>query len=134
VSLNLNWTVFDGGARKSRLAQADAEVHAEEADAKTKRNQITNEIWTAYSNLNTAFRQRQAAMALLESAAQSYSAALESYNYGLRNLLDVTAGQRTLAQARSAEVLARTQVLSAMAELAFSTGDSIRAGNTRTGP
>ena len=95
VSLNLNWTVFDGGARKSRLAQADAEVQAEEADTKAKRNQITNEIWTAYSNLNTAFRQRQAAMALLESASQSYSAALESYNYGLRNLLDVTAAQRS---------------------------------------
>jgi len=129
VSLNLNWTVFDGGARKSRLAQAEANVHAEEADEKAKRNQITDEIWAAYSNLNTAFRQRQAAMVLLESATQSYSAALESYNYGLRNLLDVTAGQRTLAQARSAEVLARTQVLSALAELAFRTGDSIRTSN-----
>ena len=134
VSLNLNWTVFDGSARKSRLAQANAEVQAEEADTKAKRNQITNEIWTAYSNLNTAFRQRQAAMALLESASQSYSAALESYNYGLRNLLDVTAAQRALAQARSAEILARTKVLSAVAELAFSAGDSIRAGNTRPGP
>ena len=134
VSLNLNWTIFDGGARKSRQAQAEADVHSAEAEANVKHNQITDEVWTAYSNLNTAFRQRQAATALLESASQSYGAALESYNYGVRNLLDVTAAQRSLAQARSADVLARTQVLSAVAELAFRTGDSIRASNARPGP
>ena len=126
VTLNLRWAVFDGGARKSRLAEARAEVHTAEAQANVKRNQIADEVWTAYSNLTTAFRQRQAAVALLESASQSYSAALESYNYGVRNLLDVTAAQRALAQARAADVVARTQVLAAFAELAFKTGDSIR--------
>jgi outer membrane protein len=84
--------------------------------------------------LNTAFRQRQAAIALLESANQSYNAALESYNDGLRNLLDVTAAQRTLAQARSADVLSRTQVLTSLADLAFRTGDSIRSNNVRLQP
>lgn len=92
------------------------------------RDQIANEIWTAYSNLNTALRQRQAATALLEAAGRSYDAALESYNYGLRNLLDVTAAQRTLAQARSTDVLARTQVLASLADLAFRSGDAIQPG------
>jgi outer membrane protein TolC len=130
---NLQWTVFDGGARKNRLAAARANVHAAEAEANVKRNQITDEVWTAYSNLNTAFRQRQAALALLKASSESYNAALESYNSGVRNLLDVTAAQRTLAQARSEDVLARTQVLTALAELAFRTGDSIRA-NGRSRP
>jgi outer membrane protein len=49
-------------------------------------------------------------------------------------LLDVTAAQRTLAQARSADVLARTQVLTALADLAFQTGDSIRSGARQTRP
>jgi outer membrane protein len=127
LSFNLRWTVFDGGARKNRLAQARADVHAAEAQASVQRNQIGDQVWSAYSNLNTAFRQRQAAIALLESASQSYTAALESYNYGVRNLLDVTAAQRILAQARSADVSARTQVLTAFAELAFRTADSIRS-------
>jgi len=133
LRFNLQWTVFDGGARKNRLAEAQANVEAADAQTKVKRNQIADEVWTAYANLKTAFRQRQAAVALLESASQSYSAALESYNYGVRNLLDVTAAQRTLAQARSADVLARTRVLTAFAELAFRTGDSIRA-NGRSRP
>lgn len=134
VRFNLEWTVFDGGARKNRLAQARADVHQAEAQTNVKRNQIADEVWAAYSNLNTAFRQRQAAISLLQAAGQSYSAALESYNYGVRSLLDVTAAQRTLAQARSADVLARTQVLTALADLAFTTGDSIQAKKARSLP
>ncbi len=134
VSFNLKWTVFDGGARKSRAAQAQADIHAAEAQTNLKKNQVADEVWTAYSNLNTAFRQHKTAIALLEAASQSYNAALESYKYGLRNLLDVTAAQRSLAQAGSADVFARTQVLSALADLAFATGDSIQANNGRSHP
>ena len=127
LSFNLNWTVFDGGARRGSVAQAQADIRAAEAQTNLEKNQIADEVWTAYSNLNTAFRQHRAAVALLAAANQSYSAALESYKYGVRNLLDVTAAQRSLAQARSADVFARTQVLSALADLAFTTGDSIKA-------
>ena len=127
LAFSLKWTIFDGGARKNRFLQARASVHEAEAKAEVRRNQIEDEVWTAYSNLNTALRQRQAAVALLEAASQSYDAALQSYNYGVRNLLDVTAAQRTLAQARSADVSARTEVLTSFADLAFRTGDSIQS-------
>jgi outer membrane protein TolC len=132
IRLNLSWTVFDGGARRNNLARAQADVRAAEAQVNATRDQIADQVWAAYSNLNTAFRQHQSAVALLEASSQSYEAALESYNYGLRNLLDVTAAQRTLAQARSADVLARTQVLAALVDLAFRTGDSVQP--RRTGP
>jgi len=131
LSLSLNWTVFDGGARKNNVVQAEANVRAAEAQANAARDEIANQVWAAYSNLKTAFRQRQAAAALLQAASQSYDSILESYNYGLRNFLDVTAAQRTLAQARSTDVLARTQVLVALADLAFRTGDSIQPAATR---
>jgi outer membrane protein len=131
VGFRLNWTVFDGGARRSKLVRAQANVHEAEARVNATRDQIADQVWAAYSNLNTALHQRQAATALLEASSQSYDAALESYNYGLRNLLDVTAAQRTLAQARSADVFARTQVLSALADLAFRTGDSIQPNAMR---
>jgi outer membrane protein len=128
LSVNLSWTVFDGGARRNRLRQAQAGVRAAEAQANVTRDQLANEVWAAYSDLNTSFRQHQAATALLKAADQSYAAALESYKYGVRSLLDVTAAQQTLAQARSTDVLARTQVLGGLADLAFQTGDSIQAG------
>jgi outer membrane protein TolC len=134
LTVSLKWTIFDGGARKNRLAQTEANGRAAEAQVHATRDQITDEIWTAYSNLKTALRQRQSAIALLEAANQSYAAALESYNYGVRSFLDVTAAQRTLAQARSTDVFARTQVLTAVATLAFETGDAIQAGARRPQP
>ena len=134
VIFNLRWTIFDGGARKNKLAEALANVHAAEAQVNVTHDRIADQVWAAYSNLNTAFRQRQAAIALLEAASQSYAAALESYNYGVRTLLDVTAAQRTLAQARSADVQARTQVLTSLADLAFRTGDSIQPSAPRPQP
>jgi outer membrane protein len=133
VALSLNWTVFDGGARKSRVAEAEARIRQAEAQVSAGRDQIEDEVWAAYANLNTAFRQREAARSLLEASTQSYSAALESYNYGVRNLLDVTAAQKVLAQARSADIQARTQVLASLSDLAFRAGDLIQIGVPQTG-
>ena len=130
VAFSLKWTVFDNGSRRNRLAEAEARVREANAKASAARDQIEDQVWTAYTNLNTALRQRQAARELVNAATESYSAALESYNYGVRNLLDVTNAQKVLAQARSTDVLARTQVLQALADLAFRTGDAIQA-NTR---
>jgi outer membrane protein len=78
LAFTLDWTVFDGGARKNQLTVAQANVRSTEAQVNVRRDQIANEIWTAYSNLNTALRQREAATALLEAASRSYDAALES--------------------------------------------------------
>ena len=134
AAFNLNWTVFDGGARRSRVEQAEARIRGAAARVAATRDRIEDQVWTAYTNLNTTFRQREAAAALLTAATESYSAALESYNYGVRNLLDVTNAQKVLAQARSTDILARTQVLSALADLAFRTGDAIQVNTRRTRP
>ena len=83
VAVSLNWTVFDGGARKRRVAQSEAQIRQAEAQVQATRDQIENEVWTAYSNLNTAFRQREAATALLDAAAQS-DALLRSRSLQLR--------------------------------------------------
>jgi len=123
LAFSLKWSLFDGGARKNRLANERANLRATEAQLNVRRDQIANETWAAYSNAKTAFQQRQAARALLEAASQSYASALEAYNYGVRSFLDVTAAQRTLADAQAADVFARARVLTALAELAFRIGD-----------
>lgn len=134
VVLGLHWTVFDGGLRRSQEAKAVADINTARAQADATRDNIENQVWIAYANLQTAMRQRQAATAFLEAADQSYEAAIESYHDGVRSLLDVTAAQKTLAQARSSDVLARAQVLSSLAALAFQTGDSIQPSPARTQP
>jgi outer membrane protein TolC len=134
IGLSLTLPLLDGGARNSRLARAQADVLASVSSVNVARDAIAEEVWRAYSNLRTAFRQRQSALALLSAADQSYAATLESYNQGVRNLLDVTAAQRTLAQARSTDVLARTQVLASLAEMTFRTADSIQKARRKIRP
>ncbi len=132
ASATLSWTILDGGARRSTVAQAEATRRAAAAQVDTTRNQIADEVWRAYSNAKTAFRQREAAAVLLQSAQESYNAALEAYHYGVRNLLDVTSAQQVLAQARSTDITASTQVLTTLAALAYRTGDLL-SNSAKTG-
>jgi outer membrane protein TolC len=127
VNLQVRWTLFDGGRREHEIAEAKAEKRAAEAGIDALRDRIGNEVWAAYSNMKTALRQQQAAAALLDASNQSYEAARESYRYGIRSQLDVISAQKALAQALSEDVLARTQLLLQVANLAFRTGDLIRS-------
>jgi outer membrane protein len=62
-------------------------------------------------------------ISLLAAASESYDAALQSDNYGVRSQIDVVFAQRALAAARTADVSARTQLLTGIASLALQTGD-----------
>jgi outer membrane protein len=126
AEFRLQWTLFDGSRRQHILAEANAQRAKTRAEIDALRDQISDEVWRAYSDLKTALRQKQAAAALLASADKFYAAALKSYDLGLRSLLDVVSAQRALAQARSADVYARTQVLTQISNLAFRTADVLR--------
>jgi outer membrane protein len=132
--VRLDWTIFDGGARKNNLLKAEANRNVAVAQAEFAVDQIADEVWRSYSNVKTALRQRDAATALLEASSQSYDAAVEAYGYGVRSLLDVTSAQQTLARARTADIAARTAVLDALADLAFRTGDLMRIGGSKAQP
>jgi outer membrane protein TolC len=134
AELNLQWTLFDGMRREHAVAEAKARQAEARAQIDTLRDQISDEVWRAYSDAKTALRQKRAASALLASADKSYAAALKSYDLGVRNLLDVVSAQRALAQARSADVFARTQVLTQISNLAFRTGDLLRTPSPRLSP
>ena len=127
AQLSLTWDLFDGWARESRVARAKADQKQAAAEVDAIRDQVENEVWSAYSTARTALRQQKAAAALLEAASSSYEAALQSYTYGVRSQIDVVSAQRALAAARTADVTARTQLLTGMAALAFQTGDLLHA-------
>jgi outer membrane protein TolC len=127
AQLSLNWTVFSDGERRSALERANADRRRAQADIHELRDEIANDVWTAYSNARTALRRGQAAAALLAASTESYSSSLEAYRYGVRSLLDVVAAQRTLAQARGSDVSAWTDGLNQFAGLAFRTGDLLHA-------
>ena len=134
AELQLKWTIFDGLERNRRLDQARAQENASKAQLTLLQEQAQVEVWTAYSNVQIALRQLDAAKAFEEAASQSYEAVLEAYRYGVKNFLDVTSSQRTLAQARSALVEAKATLLTDVADLAFQTGDLLKAGGVPPNP
>jgi outer membrane protein TolC len=134
AELELRWILFDGARREYRVARAKADKRAAQAEIDALRDQIANQVWSAYANMQTALRQQQAATALLTASQQSYEAAHESYGYGVRNLLDVVSAQKALAQARSEDIAARTRLLFEVTSLAFQTGDLIQTQHWSPGP
>lgn len=132
--VNLKWTIFDGLRREREIERAKAEQEAARAEVHEKQDQIADQVWTAYQNAETSLQQRKAALALLRASSESYNAALEAYRYGVRNILDVLAAERELAQARAVDVSARTQVLNTVKDLAFRTGDLLTNHPTGTRP
>lgn len=126
VSLNLKWELFDGGRRTSRLAEAHADEKRADAQIEEARDQIQQQVWTAYVGVRTAFYQRDASATLVAASKASYDAALKSYQYGLRSTVDTVSAQRTLAQALSNDVAARTNLLTQLSGFAYRTGDLLQ--------
>jgi outer membrane protein TolC len=125
LKLSSSWTVFDGKARYYELDRARSERRQAESELEGMADHVAQEVWAAYSNVQTSLHRQQAAKALLIAAEQSYDAALEAYRYGVKNFLDVVSAQRALAQGRTAQVQSQAEVLTDFAQLAFATGDSV---------
>ena len=126
AELGVQWQIFDGGARKNGVAIAESKKREAQDVMTAKHDQATREVWTAFISFRTALRQEQAALALLDSAGTSYSASLEAYQYGVKNLIDVVTAERQLAQARLSGVSARSKLLLEAVDLEFVTGNLLR--------
>jgi outer membrane protein len=126
VALGVHWRIFDGGERKNEVLIAESKRREAEDELTAEHDQTTREVWTAYLAFRTALRKQEAAVALLESANASYSASLDAYKYGVKNLVDVVTAEKQLAQARLSSVAARSELFIQAVNLEFATGNLLR--------
>jgi outer membrane protein TolC len=127
ATLGIEWRLWDGGARKNELAMAQSKRREAQDEMTELKDQATREVWTAYIAFRSAVRKEQAAEALLDSAGTSYSASLDAYQYGVKNLVDVVTAEKQLAQARLSGVSARSQLFLEAVNLEFVTGNLLRS-------
>jgi outer membrane protein len=127
AALKIEWTIFDGGARNNRVALAESAKREALNELRDKRDQAQREVWSSYIAFRTAVRQEEAAVALLNAAEISYSASLDAYKYGVKNLVDVVTAEKQLALARLSSVSARSQVFTEAVRLESVTGNLLRA-------
>jgi outer membrane protein TolC len=126
VGLNIHWNFFDGGARKSEVLARSAEERAMREELRERQDQVARATWTAWVQYRTAVRQQQAAKVLLDAATASYDASREAYGYGVKNLIDLVNAEAQLAEARLADVQARSAVFVSVANLGYTTGTLLR--------
>lgn len=121
--LTFQWTLFDGLERQNAIREAEAQAEAARADVAALEQRTLRQVWTAYADVKTALRKHEFATALLRASEDAYAATMESYRAGLGTLLDLLAAQRELARARTTNIAARADLLTAAATLAFATGE-----------
>ena len=127
MALGLEWRIFDGGARARGVEAAESKRREAKNELTEKQDQVTREVWSSYLLFRTAVRKERAAVALLEAANTSYSASLDAYKYGVKNLIDVVTAEKQLSQARLSSVAARSQLFLEAVNLEFVTGNLLRS-------
>jgi outer membrane protein len=126
AEIGIHWRIFDGGVRKNELLIAESKRREAEDELTTINDATTREVWTAYIAFRTALRKHDAAVALLASANESYSASLDAYKFGVKNLVDVVTAEKQLALARLSSVSARSELFLEAVNLEFATGNLLR--------
>jgi len=126
TGIELKWSLFDGGLRKREVLRRTSEQRQATEELREKSDGIARETWVAYLQFGTAIRQQEAAQTLLQAATTSYDASLDAYGYGVKNLIDLVNAESQLAEARLADVEARSAVLTSAANLGYTTGSLLR--------
>jgi outer membrane protein len=114
LPLVLDYIIFDFGRRLQEVAISRSNLLGANFLFNDTHRKVTFQVMEAYYRVLNSKGQEE---------SESYDAALQSYNYGVRSQIDVVSAQRVLAVARTADVSARTQLLTGIAALVFQTGD-----------
>jgi outer membrane protein len=122
LSLGLTIPLFNGFSRQYDLRSAEFEAEAAQARARSLRQEVVFQVFSAYYALQTATRRVGTAEDLLASAEQSNQVALGRYKAGVGSVLDLLAAQTALAGARAQLVDARLAWSVSLAQLAHDAG------------
>ena len=120
-------------ARRFRLLVVLAEPTAPARAAATKQ-QIIQQVFTAYYTLRTSTDRVRTSRDLLASATQSELVARERYREGVGSIVDLLIAQTALANAAAQSIDARWQWRSALAQLAHDVGILNTRGDTSFSP
>jgi outer membrane protein TolC len=124
IFLQFSWTLFDGGARRSKLALASAERDAAVDAYHQARDVAGRQVAEAFSALQTALASAAAAKEVTRTAVIAHDSALAAFRNGLATFDDLAGEANALTTAQSDEEDARAGAFTAAAALALATGQS----------
>jgi len=134
LNLGISIPVFSGFSNHYDVAAANEQFQAAQARTELTRQQIIQQVFTAYYTMRTATDRVRTSRDLLASAVQSEEVARGRYREGVGSIVDLLIAQSALATARSQDVDSRWQWRSALAQLAHDIGVLNARGDTSFAP
>ena len=126
--------VFTGFSTQYDEQSANEQYQAALARSAVAKQQIIQQVFTAYYTLRTSTDRVNTSRDLLASATQSETVARERYREGVGSIVDLLIAQSALANARAQAVDSRWEWRSALAQLAHDVGVLNARGDTSFAP
>jgi outer membrane protein TolC len=134
LNLGVSIPVFSGFSNHYDVAAANEQFSAALARTELTRQQIIQQVFTAYYTLRTSTDRVRTSRDLVASAIQSEEVARGRYKEGVGSIVDLLVAQSALATARSQDIDSRWQWRSALAQLAHDIGVLNARGDTSFAP
>ncbi len=130
ISLLLNWTFFDGGARRAAVRQANAVARRTQTQYDELMQQVQLEVQQSLDRLNTSADSLATADARSEAARAAFRIASRKRDEGVISQVEFIDARSSLTGAELNLNVTRFEVLARQAELDYATA----AGNLPLGP
>ncbi len=100
VGLALNFPIFDGGIRCRAIQEAEININEAKLNLEELEKEIKLEIKSAHLNLVTALKKVELTKKVVESAEESYNAALGRYKTGVAPITEVIDAEVALTNSK----------------------------------
>lgn len=122
AGLDLSWTLYDGGLRYGKRAQAEAQIVTAQAALQAQKLEIGQQVRDAARDVDVAEERLRLAQRQKELAQEVYATARRSFDAGLASSLDVLDANDRLYQADVGVADARARIGMAQVSLARAAG------------
>ncbi|MBR5598580.1 MAG: TolC family protein [Alphaproteobacteria bacterium] len=122
IGINYRLPLFTGFDTSHKITSAKNKRQKERYLLDEVKNQIKNEVWSAYHNYKTALKSYEVSKKLLKSAQENEKVAFKSYEIGKTDIINLLTAESQLADARDTLVNAFYNVLISKATLYRSIG------------
>ncbi|MBP5698943.1 MAG: TolC family protein [Alphaproteobacteria bacterium] len=111
IGVNYKVPLFTGFNTSYKISAAKYKREQERYNLDAIRNNIKNEVWSAYHNYQTAMKSYDVSKKVLKSAEENERVAFRSYEVGSTDIINLLTAETQLAEARDAVINAFYTVL-----------------------
>ncbi len=122
AGFDLNVPLFNGKLYNAEHVEAQARAAAQEQYLRDLEDRISQEVHTAWLNVNSAYQRLTVTEQLLKEATQAFDLAQARYKLGLSSIIELSQAQLNLTQAQIDQINAQYDYQSQTAALNYQLG------------